>query len=228
MQRPPFAVEKQLLPFADWFAVSAVSQRRRGRPAPLLVYHKTTAAFDQFSIDKRELGFHFGTLAQLEGLARYRDVPEGTNIRPAYLSIQNPLRLQDEGSFHADGIVLQLARKGMLSMSEARAIRQEIDLNFRARKHYDPIVREMIRERGFDGVVYTNKHEGGGNSWIAFEPWQIRSAFEVHAELHAAKQVRQDKSHALATPLAEQTRAADALDFLQHALRSRSAAVTEP
>ena len=37
-------------------------------------------------------------------------------------------------------------------------------------------VRELIQSAGYDGIVYANKFEGEGDSWIAFRPEQIKSA----------------------------------------------------
>jgi len=37
-------------------------------------------------------------------------------------------------------------------------------------------VRELIESAGYDGIVYDNVYEGGGDSWIAFHPSQIKSA----------------------------------------------------
>ena len=37
-------------------------------------------------------------------------------------------------------------------------------------------VRDLIEKTGHDGIVYNNKYEGGGDSWIAFRPEQIKSA----------------------------------------------------
>ncbi len=37
----------------------------------------------------------------------------------------------------------------------------------------------FLRTRGYDGIVYENEFEGGGDSYIAFDPEQIIPAFDV-------------------------------------------------
>lgn len=97
-------------------------------------------------------------------------------VMPVWLRLLNPIRLRDEGSFHADGIAPQLERKGLLAKGEGARIRREIDRDWRLRKIYDPQLREVIRAAGHDGVIYKNAHEAPGDSFIAFDPRQIKSA----------------------------------------------------
>ena len=126
---------------------------------PLVVYHGTRTA-DQLVGDRGfdRYGAHFGTHSQ----ANTRAVGEGnTALLPAYLSILNPKRVVD-----------------------ANAWANEI---------------AKAKKQGHDGIVYLNRYEGGGrgvgdglgkltdeqfakrfpearDSWIAFEPEQIKSA----------------------------------------------------
>lgn len=37
-------------------------------------------------------------------------------------------------------------------------------------------IRDVIKQNGYDGVVYANQHEGHGDSYIVFDPAQIKSA----------------------------------------------------
>lgn len=151
-----------------------------------IFYHKTNRSFDAFHSDFRELGFHFGTLAQAEGMAILKDNPPGTNIMPVRISVRNPLRLKDEGSFHADAIADQLAKKGLISKILAKRISAEIDEDWRNRKHWDQDLRDVIQTAGYDGIVYKNAHEAkdqpSEDSWIVFEPTQIKSAIGNNGE----------------------------------------------
>lgn len=157
--------------FRQWYAGSKVKG---------VVYHATPNAFDAFdtSTDRSDLGAHFGTREQADRIATGMrlDNREGTNIMPVWLSIKNPLRLKDVGSFHADGIAPQLEKKGLLPKGEGKRIVKEIDADWRQRKKYDPMMRQIIEAAGYDGVVYANTQEGAGDSWIAFRPEQIKSA----------------------------------------------------
>jgi ADP-Ribosyltransferase in polyvalent proteins len=93
--------------FRKWFKRSKVVDKD-GKP--LIVYHGTKARIDfsVFRTDEREMGAHFGNKAQAgdfvdpsivvlgdSATSRYQ-VPR---VYPVYLSIQNPLRLKDEGDF---------------------------------------------------------------------------------------------------------------------------------
>lgn len=145
-----------------------------------VVYHATANAFDAFdtSTGRSDLGAHFGNEAQANRLATGMRLGgrEGTNVMPVWLSIKNPLRLKDVGTFHADGIADQLERKGLLPKGEGKRIVREIDADWKLRAKYDPMMRQIIEDAGYDGVVYANTQEGAGDSYIAFRPTQIKSA----------------------------------------------------
>ena len=136
--------------------------------------HYSPNEFDEFDMSRSDLGPHFGTYAQ----AKYRaDVFDGTdkNIKEFKLAVTNPLRLKDTGTFHADGIALQLEKKGILAKGEGRRIEMEIEKNWKLRKKYDPYVKQKMQEAGYDGVVYKNSHEGAGDSMVPFRANAIRS-----------------------------------------------------
>lgn len=166
--------------FKEWNGLYSQSKAKG------VFYHKTRGDFNQFDPAKRELGFHFGTLEQAEAVAVLRDNPEGTNIMPVRLSVKNPLRLKDEGSFHADGIADQLARKGIIDKKLAKQINAEIESDWKSRKKWDEVLRKSIQDAGYDGIVYKNEHEAPGDSWIVFEPTQIKSAIGNNGDYNAA------------------------------------------
>lgn len=155
--------------FKNWYGHSRV---------PKVVYHFTGADFDEFDTTRSDLGSHFGNLAQASFRAdlltgRPGDTP---NIMPVWLSIQNPLRLKDTGSFHADAIAKQLVSKGIIDRDYAKRMVKEIEADWKKKKHYDAEVVQAIKKAGYDGVVYKNQHEGDGDSWIIFDPNQAKSA----------------------------------------------------
>jgi hypothetical protein len=141
----------------------------------MIAYHATGAEFDRFDTSRGDLGPHFGSLQQAVHVVRRRaPVWPQPRILRVQLNIVRPLLLKDEGSFHADGIAIQLAKKGLLPMRQAREITSACDKDFRLRKLHDPQLLELIRKAGFDGVGYSNRHEGLGRSLIAFDADQIR------------------------------------------------------
>lgn len=142
-----------------------------------IVYHATSADFRVFDTNRSDLGAHFGTLEQVLEIAAQGRGVGNMSILPVYLRIRRPLRLKDVGSFHADGIAPQLAAKGWMDKKEARRIVAEIDRDWKLRKQYDPLMRQLITDRGFDGIVYKNAHEAApADSYIVFYPQQIKSA----------------------------------------------------
>lgn len=143
-----------------------------------VVYHATSADFDSFDTTRGDLGSHFGSVEQAnKAVGRGRGAgASGPNIMPIYINLENPLRLKDTGTFHADGIAPQLAAKGWISKAEAKKIVAEIDADWKKRAVYDVQLRDLIKSKGHDGVVYKNEHEGRGDSWIIFDPAQAKSA----------------------------------------------------
>jgi len=148
-----------------------------------MVFHGTLVCFSDFRARKRdpELGFHFGSLTQAEFFAGYDGEicpPAGSNIRPVYLRIENPLRLLDvfeKGRRSAENVAKWICRDGLI----AKRVRDQVYRARTARQANDRIVR-AIREIGYDGIVYENDHEGGTNtindeSYVVFESGQIRS-----------------------------------------------------
>jgi hypothetical protein len=168
--------------FRHWFGGSKVAY---ADGSPRMVFHGTVSCFKEFCAAKRnpELGFHFGSLGQAEFFAGWdekRRALTGSNIRPVYLRIDNPLRLPDlfeRGRRSAENIARWLCRDGLIG-NDAR------DAVYRARTSKDASDRIIaaIRSLGYDGIVYENDQEGGSasdneDSFVAFEPNQIRSVF---------------------------------------------------
>lgn len=152
--------------FREWFSTSKVTH---------VVYHATKADFDAFDTSRGDLGAHFGSLQQANHVAANRVGP-GAMILPVWLRLCCALRLKDVGSFHADGIALQLEQKGLLPKGQGMRIEREIGADWRLREKYDPLVRQAIIDAGYDGVVYKNTQEGRGDSYIVFEAAQVKSA----------------------------------------------------
>ena len=152
-----------------------------------VVYHGTNADIEVFDTKRGDLGTHFGTIEQAnKSVARGRGAGAGPNVIPAYISLKNPLRLRDTGTFHADGIAPQLAQKGWITRAEAKQIVDEIERNWRLREKYDEQLLNLIKEHGHDGVVYANTTEGKGDSYIVFEPTQIKSAIGNNGDFNPA------------------------------------------
>jgi hypothetical protein len=169
--------------FWCWFGESKVVD---GAGRPRVVYHGTTKNFLAFSPKRRnpEFGFHFGAISQAEWFATYdpeRGTLSGGNIKPAYLRIENPLRVPDifiRGRESAENLAHWLRREGLFEAADCDEV-------YRARTASGAHERLacLLNMRGYDGLVYENDQDGltstsNEDSYVVFCPTQIKSAFE--------------------------------------------------
>jgi len=142
------------------------------------LYHATNAEFEVFDVDRSDLGPHFGTDEQAEYVLKNRISGRPDGVTPykktVLLNVSNPLRLKDEGCFHADCIAKQLLAKKLINKEFYSKMIADIEGDWKLRKEYDRLVRSVLLDRGYDGVVYKNAHEGRGDSYIAFKSDQIK------------------------------------------------------
>lgn len=164
--------------FDRWFGNSQVIDYTG---APLVVWHASPEEFTIFNTNRE--GAHFGTREQAENrlhqIAAYLFSGRGWKkkldklVRPFFLSIQNPLRMPDIGVWSEfSNLHASLARQDIITMKEADEIWAEWqktdDLGWAK-------LKDILRRKGFDGIVYENELEGNDDSWIAFEASQIKS-----------------------------------------------------
>lgn len=87
----------------------------------------------------------------------------------AYLNIRKPLRLPDLGMWHFDMISRELEAKKLLTKPEYEAAWKSNDR--------EKALANVLKKKGYDGIVYRNEVEdAGSDSYIAFDPNQIKSA----------------------------------------------------
>jgi hypothetical protein len=152
---------------------------------PLVVYHGTNDVFDTFNPKlTRDIGSHFGTESQAHKF--------GKNIMPVNLNIRNPLPMDDVFS-RQDGLgdawrtindetnVTPAERDKLLEYKRAVENKWNDDRDFdntkiKEFKQFWKLAEKVIRRSGFDGIVYRNKVEGDFDSYVAFDPKQIKSA----------------------------------------------------
>lgn len=214
--------------FRAWFGDSKVVDENG---VPLVVHHGTyravwpgVVAFDAFE-KTEDIGFHFGSREQAEVLidAEEPEVPsagEGPAFLSAYLSIKNPLRLEDHGTWGPLAIYEALVGAQIIAADEVMPdfIRRFVEKGrgttgiIEARTASYAWLRDRIQAAGYDGVVYLNRGElsldmvmektgleveeaeeerdvvstdedfrdiGATDSWIAFNPEQIKSTENV-------------------------------------------------
>lgn len=166
--------EAGLKAFWSWFGKSEIVDKQ-GRP--LVLYHGTTADFDEF-----EEGSHFGTKAaandRLNDLQNYQGMDpeeEGMHfsIMPVYLNFQNALVLEGDLGNRDDWEDLAYA---MGQFDEAGDNEQVVE--FLEDKGQKSSAAAIKHGRAYDGVIYPNAFEGnrGQLSYMALGPYSIKSA----------------------------------------------------
>lgn len=171
---------------------------------PQVVFHGTNQDFDSFqkTPGKGAAGFHFGSPEQAQTAQSLdsvnpqqleeADIPKllqdaGFDIReiskpsgriiPVFLSIKNPARLHDTGFIAGKPFV------DFLDPENRAKIPQEFieALQEKGLDNSSDLIVDALKAAGFDGIVYENLVEGAGESFVAFEPTQIKSIFNSGA-----------------------------------------------
>ena len=117
------------------------------------------------------IGVHFGTKEQASFVAKAKGGEKGV-IKEVFLDIKNPVRLEDRNAWGKNAILQQLKEKGIVSEEEFN--------HFIYGKGADTFdVREVLKSKGYDGIVYANKAEGKGDSFITFSNEQIKTKSQL-------------------------------------------------
>ena len=156
-------------------------------------FHGTSADFEEFKISgkgspyKREaVGPHFGTREQADFVTSTKG--DKGKTKEFILDIKNPVRLEDRNSWSHSGVNSQLYEKGIIT-------KEEYEANVYGAEDYD--IRETLKAKGYDGIVYNNTAEGPGDSYIAFSNDQIKTETQLRNEWEEAgtqKSVRRAKT----------------------------------
>lgn len=138
--------------FKNWFSNSKTLD---ADGKPLVLAHTTSAPdFDSFKTRPGDVGIHFGSPGQAEDRLNYLRSRSGFEPRegdaprtiPVYLSIKNPLRLPDIGSWSAENMNYALKR---------------VFPNWEPKRSVSEI-RAALKRQGYDGIVYKNTGEVEG------------------------------------------------------------------
>jgi len=173
----PFAMAEYLDPeskeFGDWHKDSFDKKP---------VFHSTPEQFDEFDVSMTEgsLGIHVGSREQaidrwswlqqdFFGDLPANERPAG-NLKSLYIQLKKPLFLTDHGDWNGKNTILEINEKlGTNLKWDNEAWESESS---------DAEIRDVIKSKGYDGVVYTNNFEavteGSMMSYILFSPDQIR------------------------------------------------------
>jgi hypothetical protein len=177
--------------FWRWFGDSKVVDEQ-GRP--IVQYHGTAAEvdFDTFRLNPNEMGVHVGT--QKSATDRVQaltgGVPSGKTVGPRiiplYVRASNPLRLIDYGGFGPRGKVLgQLVDLGLITAEQSYNARYNTtgkkDLKRTDLQIYENAL-QIVRDLGYDSIVYVNRYEGLSQEDIAKEDEKVLLMNESDAE----------------------------------------------
>jgi hypothetical protein len=215
MRAPSKAPPTDSSAFKKWFGDSVVVDADGN---PKVMYHSTfsdvTSPKTNFRGDEyRRFGFHVGSLEAAENRLGVKSAEDrannersgdaGANVMPLYVSVKNPLRLDENrsGRWGVDDImsaIMGKAERGEIDGISPDALDSYFDDNFlielelgldvdqEPRSWQDvnewesgersDMLKAFIQQLGYDGIVYANEFEGGGDSYIVLSPKQVKSA----------------------------------------------------
>jgi hypothetical protein len=115
-----------------------------------IVFHSTNAEFEQYDVNKTDLGVHFAIKNVTDGILY--------SNRTLYnkINILKPLRIKDISSFHFRMSGEYFVREGIINKNEY----DNIDQNSTSVKDEDMKLRELLKSKGYDSIVYLNRREG--------------------------------------------------------------------
>jgi hypothetical protein len=148
------------------------------------VFHATTAEFGDFKPVS-----HFGSAVAVSRHVdkgwRYGRDGEDVRIVGAALKIDNPLRVEDDGQMSSCWLVVAAHRAGALDRRDVAAIfgvgpgdleEGGAPRTGSVRAEFSEIegrLADRLLDAGHDGLVYRNRIEGGGDSWVVLTPDQV-------------------------------------------------------
>lgn len=146
----------------QWFGDSHV---RNALGFPQIQYHSTSALFSVFDTGSSEFGTHVGSIDHANSFGNFQRGGAGRFIMPLYVRLQNPLRLQDLGSFSPVDIAGQLADLGIISNDACSEILDDMDYCLEDNRAAEiarltAVLQDAVVAAGFDGIVYLNRREG--------------------------------------------------------------------
>lgn len=104
---------------------------------------------------------------------QYSEGPDDIYLTEAFLRIENPLTLQDLGTWPFAGIVRELRE---MSVFSARDADRAYDAYNRSDAKGYQAIKALLMRKGFDGIKYRNAVEDPGKfSYIIFKPTQAKS-----------------------------------------------------
>lgn len=154
---------------------------------PKTLYHGTNFNYedgdkkgDTFHAFKlaKGLGHHVGTIEQATNINimdrgwNNERTKKNAHIMPVHIQAKNPLRASDVDVNTPWKIIQNLEKEGRITPEHLEALREEGNKN----QNWKDLVIRTIKGLGHDSLVYQNAIEGKGDSYVLFDPNQIKSA----------------------------------------------------
>ena len=156
---------RKLSPRIKEYFSNTVFKDEKGELVPL--YHSTDDEFNTF--EHGDFGFHLGTAEQAIFIGK-------KYIKEVYVNIANPLYISKD-RMRWPGLVVasEALSQGIITKKEYTTISKldgfyGWDYNSTANKS----LRNLLKRKGYDGIIYNNDFEGEGISAIAFDSNQIK------------------------------------------------------
>ena len=189
--------------FQNWFRGSKVVD---SNGKPLVCFHGTKTTFDKFYPLS-----HFGTIDASNNFVGQKPITQNNiavqnrkdNITPVYLSIKNPLEIQDNGN-ESNALAIELLDQKILNFPDFTSCYDDLlgiviklnketglDIRYNTKSILDnwewfftlPFnktrLTTLLQSKGYDGLYYLNNGEDKGSiSWIIFYPSQVWPIFK--------------------------------------------------
>jgi len=180
--------------FKSWFGNSVIVNEDG---SPKIVYHGTRTTFSDFIPSlKNDIGSHFGNLTQ-SNFILISDVNEvdleseyykGMHIKPCFVRIERPLYMEDLTTWDIQSMGEFLMENNLMSPNMINSLQIKYEKTYYGKDVrpkdsdtvQDNIKRTLvhyIKKAGYDGIIYDNTSEGDGESYMVFDPNQIKSVF---------------------------------------------------
>ncbi len=131
------------------------------------LYHATDNEFNVFEYG--DFGFHVGSAEQAMFLKK-------KYIKEVYVNITSPLYIrEDTMTWPGLAVANKALQQGIISEEEYEKL-SKLDgfLKKDANSESNKAIKELLKEKGYDGIIYNNGHEGEGLSAIAFDSEQLK------------------------------------------------------
>ena len=133
---------------------------------------------DEYKTELSSMGFHFGTEDQAKFRGGQYDFrgPKPT-VNRVFLKLKNPLRVSHMESYAPDWLADKMVEDGLLDVDEWTDWNEDQYLPTEVER--GAYLVAQLKKQGYDGLVYENEKEGAGDSYVTFNPNQIKSADPV-------------------------------------------------